>query len=143
MLGRVSSHAETTAGADRAADRRRRPLAQLEIIVDLYDRGMREPLPLACQASAAYAYAAGRGDDPLAAALAVWETAFGYDKEDRQPEHLLVVRRRRSPFAELTAEPPRADENGATWPDSEDTRFGRYARRLWDGLLGHEELRDR
>ena len=40
--------------------------------------------------AAAYAGAAGRGEDGLAAALAVWETTFGYDKEDREPEHLLV-----------------------------------------------------
>jgi exodeoxyribonuclease V gamma subunit len=117
-------------------------LAQLAIIVDLYDRGMRDLVPLACQASAAYAYAAGRGEDPHAAALAVWETTFGFDKEDREPEHLLAYGGA-LPFAELTAEPPRAGESGATWAESEDTRFGRYARRLWNGLLSHEELRDR
>ncbi len=116
-------------------------LGQLAIIVDLYDRGMRELVPLACQASAAYAYAAGRGDDALAAALAVWETTFGYDKEDREPEHLLAYGGA-LPFAELTAQAPRADESGDTWTESEESRFGRYARRLWDGLLSHEELRD-
>ena len=36
---------------------------------------------------------------------------------------------------------PRADEVG--WEPSEPTRFGLYARRLWDGLLAHEEIVDR
>ncbi len=117
-------------------------LEQLTIIVDLYDRGMRELVPLACNASAAYAYAAGAGEDPIAAAVDAWDTTFGFDKEDREPEHLLVYGGPRS-FAALSAEAPRADEGGPGWPSSEDTRFGRYARRLWDGLLTHEELRDR
>jgi exodeoxyribonuclease V gamma subunit len=117
-------------------------LALLSVIVDLYDRGMRELVPLACNASAAYAYAAGTGEDPVAAAVDVWDTTFGYDKEDREPEHLLVYGGPRS-FAELSAESPRADESGPGWSQSEDTRFGRYARRLWDDLLAHEELRDR
>ncbi len=143
VIGRArqgASHAETTVariaplGSEEA-------LAQLAIIVDLYDRGMRDLVPLACQASAAYAWAAGRGEDGLAAALAVWETTFGYDKEDREPEHLLAYGGA-LPFTELTAEAPRAEESGASWPEAEDTRFGRYARRLWDGLLSHEELRD-
>ena len=45
---------------------------------------MREPLPLACETSAAYAQ---HGE--LAAGKA-WTSTFDYDKEDRQPEHLLV-----------------------------------------------------
>lgn len=144
VIGRArqgASHAETTVARipplDAAEAR-----AQLEVIVDLYDRGMQEVLPLTCQASAAYADAAGRGDDPVAAAVGVWETTFGYDKEDREPEHLLVHGRPLA-FAELATESPRADEAGPTWPESEDTRFGRYARRLWDGLLTREEVRDR
>ncbi len=144
VIGRARSgvsHAEMTIAAVAPltpAD----ALAHLEVIIDLYDRGMRELLPLACEASAAYAYAAGRGDDPIAAASGVWETPWGYDREDREPEHLLAYGRP-LPFSELSAEAPRADERGASWSESEDTRFGRYARRLWDGLLTCEELRDR
>jgi exodeoxyribonuclease V gamma subunit len=117
-------------------------LAHLTALVDLYDRGMREPLPLACDSSAAYAKALADGDDPELAAQKQWETAFRYDKEDRQPEHLLV-NGGQLPFAELVAEPPRPDEQAPGWPVSETHRFGLYARRLWDGLLGHEKLIDR
>ena len=44
------------------------------------------------------------------------------------------------PFDDLLLAAPNADEAGAGWPADETTRFGRYARRLWDGLLAHEEL---
>jgi exodeoxyribonuclease V gamma subunit len=122
----------------------RRELARsaLAVLLDLYDRGMREPLPLACEASAAYARAAAVGDDAEAAARGVWETAFGYDKEDRDPEHVLVHGGAIS-LPELLDEVPRADERGEGWDQSEPTRFGRYARRLWDGLLAREDISDR
>ena len=75
----------------RLADARRRiALEQLAILLDLYDRGMREPLPLACDTSAAYAQAVAAGADGEAAAREAWETVWRYDKEDREPEHLLV-----------------------------------------------------
>ncbi|MBV8990811.1 MAG: hypothetical protein JO372_19845, partial [Solirubrobacterales bacterium] len=115
---------------------------QLAILVDLYDRGMREPLPIACQSSAAYAQAAGRGEDSEAAAKADWETSFRFDKEDREPEHQLVYGAPIS-FGALLRQRPRPDEHGPGWPVSEETRFGRYARRLWDGLLAQEVVSDR
>ena len=46
-------------------------------------------------------------------------------------------------FAELLEQPPRPDEQGDGWDPAERTRFGRYARRMWDGLLSCEELTDR
>ncbi len=44
------------------------------------------------------------------------------------------------PFDDLLLAAPNADEAGAGWAADETTRFGRYARRLWDGLLAHEKL---
>ena len=102
------------------ATRRQAALEQLAVILDLYDRGMREPLPLACETSAAYAQ---HGE--LAAGKA-WTSTFDYDKEDRQPEHLLVYGAQ-IPFEQLLAQP----------------LFGDYAHRLWDGLLAVEQLSDR
>jgi exodeoxyribonuclease V gamma subunit len=125
--------------AETAEARRERALAHLAVLVDLYDRGMREPLPLACEASAAYAQAVAGGEDGAAAAREAWETAFRYDKEDRQPEHLLVYGDA-VPFARLLADAPRDDEG---WEAHEATRFGRYAIRLWRGLLAVEALSER
>jgi len=100
--------------------RRAAALEQLAVVLDLYDRGMREPLPLACETSAAYAQ---HGE---IAASKAWTSTFDYDKEDRQPEHLLVYGAQ-IPFGELLAR----------------RLFRDYAHRLWDGLLAVEQVSDR
>jgi exodeoxyribonuclease V gamma subunit len=101
------------------ASRREAALEELTVLLELYDRGMREPLPLACETSAAYVR-----EGELAASRA-WTSTFGYDKEDRQPEHVLVHGGQIS-FEELLAQP----------------LFGDYAHRLWDGLLARETVSD-
>jgi hypothetical protein len=103
---------------------------------------MREPLPLACLTSAAYAQAAATGGNAERAGRGAWESDWKIDHEDREPEHELVLGGERT-FAELLAEPPRPDEAGEGWEETETTRFGRYARRLWAGPLAHEEVADR
>ena len=125
-----------------AAQRRERALGQLARLVSLYDRGMREPLPLYCGASAAHAAAVAAGKDPLGAGRKVWESEWGRDREDRDLEHQLVLGGVRS-FAEVVGVLPCEDESGPGWVSTEPSRFGRYARRLWDDLLGAEELVDR
>jgi exodeoxyribonuclease V gamma subunit len=96
-------------------------LAQL---LDLYDRGMREPPPLYCLTSAAYA----AGGDPRKA----WESGK-FPGESAEPEHQLVFGPRS--YDELVAEGARTDE---LWDMDETRRFGRWARRLWDPVLEHE-----
>jgi exodeoxyribonuclease V gamma subunit len=118
---------------DDPAARSAAALAQLTVLIDLYDRGMREPLPLSCDASAAYA------QDGEAAADKAWTSAFDYPKEDRQPEHLLVYGGAVA-LSELLERPPGDDEG---WYEDEPSRFGAYARRLWDGLLTREEIADK
>jgi exodeoxyribonuclease V gamma subunit len=108
-------------------------------LIDLYDRGMREPLPLACMTSAAYAAAVFAGEDAGKAARDAWESGWNFPKEDAELEHQLV-RGGILTFDELTAEPPRADEG---WDATETTRFGRYALRLWEGLLDIEGVFER
>ena len=103
-------------------------MQQLMIIVDLLDRGMREPLPLYAKTSAAYAC----GADPVKA----WKSDR-FPKEDVEPEHQLVLGGV-VPYAALLDEHPRPDE---TFEPGEPTRFGRLARRLWCGLLEREVLR--
>jgi exodeoxyribonuclease V gamma subunit len=126
-----------------AADARRSlALRELGTLVDLYDRGMREPLPLACRTSAAFAHAAATGGNPAEAGRRAWESGWKRDKEDKDAEHQLVLGGVR-PFADLLAQAPRADEAGEGWDATDPTRFGRYARRLWAGPLAREAVVDR
>ncbi|MEO5899420.1 MAG: hypothetical protein ABIR68_04720, partial [Ilumatobacteraceae bacterium] len=99
---------------------------------DLHARGMREPLPLYCDTSAALA---GSGNPRTA--RDEWETDQSFDREDRDPAHVFVLGPDVS-FAQLLDERPRADEEGAPWGAGDSTRVGRYAHRLWAGLLATE-----
>jgi exodeoxyribonuclease V gamma subunit len=123
------------------AARRALALDHLAVLVDLFERGMREPPPLACRTSAAYAAAARAGADAVAAGRNAWESAYTFDREDRDPEHQLALGGVLT-FAELLAAPARTDEQGAWWDLGETRRFGRWSRRLWDGLLAVEEVVD-
>jgi exodeoxyribonuclease V gamma subunit len=115
---------------------------QLASVIDLYDRGMREPAPLACETSAAYADAVRRNRDPEFAAQKAWTSAWRFDREDRDPEHRLL-HGGEVPFGELLADPPRADETGPGWDATDQpSRFGRWAVRLWAPVLAREELED-
>jgi exodeoxyribonuclease V gamma subunit len=114
-------------------------LEHLGALIDLYDRGMREPLPIYCASSAAYARAASTGEDAPAAAKEAWTTEWNFDKEDVELEHQLVLGGVHS-VDELLAEAPHADERGPGWQLSETSRFGRLARQLWDGALSCEEV---
>ena len=100
---------------------------QLEILIDLYDRGMREPLPIAVRTSAAYA----AGGNPRAE----WESDR-FPKEDRDAEHELIYGAG-LPFASLLEPPPGADE---LWEPGEPSRFGQYAKRLWGGVRQYERV---
>ena len=131
--------------SDEPEERRQTALGHLAVLLDLYDRGMREPLPLACDASAAYAQAVVAGEDretAVAAAREAWETVYRFDKEDRQPEHILVYGDA-VPLARVLDTEPASDERGPGWDETETTRFGRCALRLWRGLLAIEALSDR
>ncbi|HZI37387.1 MAG TPA: exodeoxyribonuclease V subunit gamma, partial [Acidimicrobiia bacterium] len=127
--------------AGDAAARRAAAVAHLEVLVDLFDRGLCEPLPLYCKTSAAWADAAPA--QRMKACAAVWEPQndFGMG-ENREPEHQLVLGGVVS-LNELLAAPPAPGESGDGWAGGEPTRFGRYALRLWSGLREAEEVRDR
>jgi exodeoxyribonuclease V gamma subunit len=103
---------------------------------------MREPLPLACMSSAAFATATHDGADADKVARDAWESGWNFPKEDAELEHQLV-RGGVLTYDELTAEEPRPDEAGEGWDDTETTRFGRYSLRLWDGLLRTEAVFER
>jgi exodeoxyribonuclease V gamma subunit len=115
----------------------------LGVLVDLYERGMREPLPVYCATSAAWAAAVRRGEGPAREARSRWASAYDEDQgECTDPEHELVLGRA-APFEQLLDGPPEEDETGPGWDSSEPSRFGRLALRLWGPVLGHEELTTR
>ncbi|MDX6682048.1 MAG: exodeoxyribonuclease gamma subunit, partial [Solirubrobacteraceae bacterium] len=122
-----------------AHDRRRAALDQLATLLDLHDRGMREPLPLYCATSAAYAEARAKGHDAATSAGDAWTSTYDFDREDKELEHQLVLGGVLT-IGDLLAEPPRPDEHGPGWDAGETTRLGRCARRMWDGLLACEEF---
>jgi exodeoxyribonuclease V gamma subunit len=112
-------------------------LHHLGVIVDLYERGLREPLPVYCETSAAWAQASRDGEDPAEAAYSLWTSTYDFPCEDKQPEHTLVLGGV-APFDGIRSESPRPDEAGPGWPD-EPCRLGRLAVRLWDGPLSVEK----
>ena len=113
----------------------------LHELIELYDRGLCEPLPLYCATSAAYARAVAAAKGGPAAARAVWESAK-FPGEDADLEHQLVLGAI-APFDDLLAAMPCEGEDGAGWDANETSRFGRYARRMWEGLLATETVVDR
>jgi exodeoxyribonuclease V gamma subunit len=126
-------------------ERRAAALAALAVLVDLRDRGLREPPPLYCQTSAAYAAAAVEGLDPAVEAKPVWESGWGrfgrIEREDADREHQRLLRGT-VPFGTVAAAAARADESGDGWDERHPSRLGRWALRTWSGLLAVEELED-
>ncbi len=111
-------------------------------LVDLMDRGLREPAPLVCATSAAYAQAVHRGFAPMRPASSAWTSTYNFDREDKDPEHRLLYGRVH-PFENLVLSGPRDDEKGDGWDAQQPSRFGRWALRLWTPLLNSETVVDR
>jgi exodeoxyribonuclease V gamma subunit len=124
-----------------AAQRRAAAVARLEVLVDLLDRGLCEPLPLYCKTSAAWA------ETPMAkregACSKLWDPSSDFGiAEGKEPEHQLV-HGGVVPFSDLQQAAPEPGESGEGWAAGEPTRFGRYALRLWRGLLDVEQVSDK
>jgi exodeoxyribonuclease V gamma subunit len=109
-------------------------------LVDLRERGLREPLPMAVKTSFRYAGTRNRNrpvDVARRDAERDWLTGnFPGEQADREHE---IVWGPEQPLDVLLAEPPREDE--ASWFE-EPSRFGAFARRLWTPLLSHERWAD-
>jgi exodeoxyribonuclease V gamma subunit len=104
----------------------------LAALVDLYRRGMREPLPIYCNTSEALARRANAKQE--------WISGQ-FPNEDKDAAHVFVLGQGVE-FMQLLAEPPRPDECGEGWAINESSRTAVYARRLWDGLLAVEQRED-
>ncbi|TYP86904.1 exodeoxyribonuclease V subunit gamma [Blastococcus xanthinilyticus] len=130
-VGRARDRARTstiTAPAD--------PAAVLADLLDLYDRGLCEPLPLPVKTSWAYAGARLSGNSPeqaLDAARREWNRDPGGEREDRSHQHLWGSR----PAFDGLVEAAPAD--GERFP-GETTRFGVLACRLWAPIRNGEQL---
>jgi exodeoxyribonuclease V gamma subunit len=125
-----------------AASRKAVAARHLEALVDLFLRGMREPLPLYLRTSSAWAEAVEGGRDPATAASSAWTSQWRMDKEDKDAEHALVLGADVA-FDDMLGICGRPSDEEGVWEASEASRFGVYARRLWDGLLAHEQVTDR
>jgi exodeoxyribonuclease V gamma subunit len=129
--------------ADNPPALRSAAIGMLQVLVDLYQRGMREPLPIFCTTSAAWASARFRDEDPRGPARAEWTSSSEeFPAEDAEPEHLTVLGTA-IPFEEILEAPPAGDETGDGWETAEGSRFGRLALRLWQPVLRHERLKER
>lgn len=118
--------------------RRAAALHHLGQLVDLYDRAMREPVPLFCETSAGWVEV-GRTSDPMPQARLKWEGSDFRPGERADQEH-VVVYGEATPLRSVLSETPREDEAGRGWDTSERNRLGRLAHRLWDPLLEHEQV---
>jgi exodeoxyribonuclease V gamma subunit len=98
-------------------------LRHLGALVELFDEGLREPLPIACKSSAAYAEALRNGSDPTKAATGEWDGPWNFAGEGEDLEHQLAFGGV-LPFDELLG----------------GTAFDAYARRLWDDVLASEQV---
>lgn len=112
---------------------------ELDRLIDLRDRGLREPLPVSGQAAVAFAAALPQGvPEAMHAADEQWTSGYDFDREDRDPEHQLAFGSVLT-FDDLWAwQLPAGDEAG--WAPGVPSRFGCLAARLWNGLLAREQL---
>ncbi len=117
-------------------------LALLGDLVDLFDVGMTEPLPLATKSSYRYAIERAGGLDAMAAtarAAGEWSMRSGDGQqmgESVAAEHVLVWGPDAA-FEVLTASAAGPADGGLTRP-VEPHRFGVLAQRLWQPLLAAE-----
>lgn len=126
---------------DSSEERHARALEYLEVIVDLHRRGMREPLPIFCGASAAYFEALGTKPDPFAEAAGKFDSGFNFNGEIDDAEHRFVYPDIGS-LHDLHDLDLRPDESGAGWSNSENTRIGVLAHRLWHLPSQHEQMQE-
>jgi exodeoxyribonuclease V gamma subunit len=131
-----------------AASRREHALRELSWLVEVRDRALTEPLPLATATSCRFATTLRELREPgsrlrstTSAASQVWEDGM-FPGEASSGAHALV-HGGAVPFVDLLAEEPREDEEDPPWDTEEPSRFGRWALRLWGPLFDAETLDDR
>ncbi|MHB8293142.1 MAG: exodeoxyribonuclease V subunit gamma [Acidimicrobiales bacterium] len=120
--------------------RRKLAIEYLGSLVDLYDRGSAEPLPLYCATSAAWSSAIASGERAATdAAKKVWESQFLYPGEDKDPEHQMVLGGIVAFARLLDCAPTERGLDGRPAPAG-TSRFAVLARRVWQPLQDHESV---
>lgn len=116
----------------------------LSALLDIRSRGMCEPLPIPPKTAAEWARRVaemGGRETPARRAEVKrmagykWSTGYRYPGEDQDPYQVLAWGEVLS-FEDLLSMAPQAGEQ---W-NSETTRLGQYAVRMWEGVLGHERF---
>ncbi len=119
-------------------DARRQAAADaLARLLDLYDRGLTEPLPLFAKTSAAYAEAVSADRPDRFAAAKTWDDEWGFP-ENADVEHQLVFGPGLPYDALMEGDPPRSAEAGAGWPAA-TSRFEALALHLWRPIFACRE----
>jgi exodeoxyribonuclease V gamma subunit len=137
-LGRPRVNKSCIAGLGSTPDERRSAATRhLATIVDIFRRGMREPLPIYCRTSHSYAAAERRRENSWSTARNAW--AEGLTREDNEAAHALVLGGVVA-FDQVYDQQCGSDERGAGWPAGVTGRFAAYALRLWMPLLDAEEM---
>ena len=142
---RAVSIVEIAPLGEDAGSRHHNAMAHLVQLLELFQIGMMQPLPLYCKTSAAYASARAAGaDDADAAARQKWESTFDFELEDKDRSHRLVLGGHLS-FNDMVVRSGVPGDDEAAWcvDPAEGARFGFYARLLWDGLLRQERVTSR
>ena len=103
----------------------------LRELVEIYDAGRREPIPLPIKTSYAWAAARHSGGDPVREAQFRWKTQR-FPGEDQAPAHVRAWGR--NVKLEELMQPLRPGEEY----DGEDNRLGAYSARLWLPMLRAE-----
>lgn len=116
--------------------------AYLKQLVDLYDRGLREPLPMPANTALAY-YEGVRGEHPQSASelhAAIKKTWLpstfvgGQIPGDQDEASVVALWGQGAPISHLLTSPKEHEQ----WTRGEHTRLGQYALRLWDPVSrGH------
>jgi exodeoxyribonuclease V gamma subunit len=108
-----------------------RASALLRSLVDVMDRGLREPLPVPLKTGFAWAEAVTSHSDPAWKARGAWESSgtSPVPGEQDDPPHVRVFGRRAS--LDVLTGPP---ADGERWND-QTTRLGQYSLRIWEPLL--------
>jgi exodeoxyribonuclease V gamma subunit len=108
----------------------------LRDLVDLHDRGLREPLPVPLKTGNAYAEAIHSHRDADRAAYYAWETSDSSPVPGEQDDAAHVRVYGRGASLRCLKEPARDDER---W-SNESHRLGQLALRLWEPLLEREKV---